>query len=397
MAEDEGIITEILAGTHALIDLDAYTANIQALRAAAPHAELMAVVKADAYGHGAVYCGHAAVAAGCAWLGVARISEGLLLRSNGISAPVLVLGPPNLAEITRALDANLTLAVGSRSVLDAVLGVAAGRSSPARVHIKVDTGMHRYGFEPHEVCDLFARLQSHAGIAVDGVFTHFARADERDLSLTDRQVAVFSDVVASLEAAGLLPRWVHQANSAGILIGRTVGSNLVRSGIATYGLDPSDELPAGPYFTPIMTVRAPVGRRFTLPRGEGVAYGWTYVAPETEEDAVVAIGYADGLPRQLANRGWFSANGERAPIHGRVCMDQTIIGAPPGLAEGDLVTVFGPEREAMSLNDIAAIAGTNSYEIATRLMARVPRIYLQCGTPVAWEQPLLGKRGYCRS
>lgn len=385
-------IARLLGGTHALIDLDAYQRNIALLRSRAQGAACMAVIKADAYGHGAVACARAAVAAGCDWLGVARIEEALLLRREGIDAPLLVLGPPNAARLDQALRAGIALAVGSAASFDAVVQTAARIGEPARVHVKVDTGMHRYGFSVEEAVEVVERLSRNPFITVDGVFTHFARADETDLAPTDEQARRFAAVIARLRERCLLPRWVHQANSAGILTGRFAGTNLVRAGIAAYGLSPSDECRVDAEFRPVLSLRSVIGRRFTLQPGAGVAYGWTYVAERAEEVAVVPVGYADGLPRQLANTGWFVVGGERAPIRGRVCMDQTIVGVPDDAREGDLVTVYGTDG-AMTLDDIAAIAGTNAYEIATRVMPRVPRIYLRNGQPVAWEHLLLAARG----
>jgi alanine racemase len=161
-----------------------------------------------------------------------------------------------------------------------------------------------------------------------------------------------------------------------------------------YGQSPSGDLRVDNRFMPILELRSAVGRRFTLHRGEGVAYGWSYIAEHDEEVADVPVGYADGLPRQLANAGWFVVRGERAPIRGRVCMDQTIISVPEDAREGDVVTVYGGQS-GMTLDSIGELSGTNNYEIATRLMARVPRIFLRDGRPVAWEHLLLGERGVC--
>jgi len=383
-----------LTGTHARIDLDGYISNLALLQTMAPQASLMAVVKADAYGHGAIECAQAAVEAGVAWLGVARIDEALLLRRHGVRAPVLVLGPPNPSAIGDAIAMGISLAVGSRLSFDAVVRSAAETELPASVHIKVDTGMHRYGFTPHEVGEIVSRLNAAPNVKVVGVFTHFARADEIDLGPTDEQARIFAGVVERLRTEDHLPEWVHQANSAGILTGRHSGTNLVRAGIASYGLSPSDELAVDERFRPILSLHSAVGRRFALAPGDGVAYGWTYVAEYREEMAVVPVGYADGLPRQLANNGWFVVGGQRAPIRGRVCMDQTIISVNAHIHEGDPVEVYGAGAP-MSLEHIGVAAGTNNYEIATRLTARVPRIYYRRGAPDVWEMRLLGMRGRC--
>lgn len=192
-----------------------------------------------------------------------------------------------------------------------------------------------------------------------------------------------------------MPRYVHSANSAAILARRTGSTNMVRSGIATYGISPSDEVQVPSGFKQILSLRTVLTRRFALEAGDGVSYGLTYRAHQSEQVAATAAGYADGLPRQLSNTGWFALNGNRFPIRGRVCMDQTVIAADDSLAVGDVIEVVGPGDNAeMTLEDVARIAGTNSYEIATRVTARVPRLYRRGDRIVACEHLLLGESAY---
>lgn len=381
--------------THALIDLDAYVHNIGVLRSSAPsEAAFMAVVKADAYGHGLVECGRAAVAAGCEWLGVARVAEAMRLRRSGVETPILVLGPPASAELVDAIRAGVTLAAGSWSMVD-LLREAAGRAGrPARIHVKIDIGMRRYGFLPAEMESVAARLSGFADLEIDGVFSHFSSADEPGAEPTAGQIEIFGSAVEGVRRAGVDPRWVHLANSAGIITGRTGPTNMVRSGAATYGLSPSPEVPCDDRFLPVMTIRSIVARVSDAPAGVPVSYNALYRTTAVERLATVPVGYADGLPRPLANQGWFVIGGKRRPIRGRVCMDQTIVGDADGVGEGDEVIVVGPSAlGAMTFEDVGPMAATNNYEVATRLMARVPRVYIRDGSIVGAEQHLVDAAG----
>lgn len=387
-------LDRVRSGTHAVVDLDAYAGNIRVLRSiAGDGVALMAVVKANGYGHGAVECGRAAIEAGALMLGVARVNEAVCLRRAGLDCPVVLIGPPTTAEIGVAIEHNITITVGSRLALDAVLAVAReGRT--ATVHVKVDTGMNRYGFAPDDVVDAVESLASVAGVTVEGIFTHFSSADELDPLPTDAQVERFWTSVAGLDARGRRPRFVHMANSAGILTRRVDGTNLVRGGIATYGLSPSAEVPVDARFTPVMSIRSVVARRATLRAGEGVSYGQTYRAAADEQIAAVPVGYADGLPRRLRNQGWFVVGDSRAPIRGSVCMDQTVVSVTRTVREGDDVLIVGDgSRSEMTFDDIARMVGTVNYEVVTRVMARVPRVYVRDGEAIAWESVLSGERG----
>lgn len=380
------------AGTHVRIRLDAYARNLARLRAYAPtDAGLMAIVKADAYGHGLAMCGLAAEATGAEWLGVARIQEGLRLRAAGVTLPVLVLGPPNLAELRLAVAAGLTLAVGAEHALQAVIALAT-EGVRANVHLKVDTGMRRYGFTSAEVADAAQKLVA-AGVSIDGVFTHFASADDLDPTPTEEALADFAVARNNLRAVGVEPRWAHAANSAGLLTGFTADTTMVRSGIATYGLSPSPEVPVPDAFEPIAEVWSTVERRFVVQPGQGVTYNHTWIAQEPTDAGAVPVGYADGFPRNLANKGWLVVDGVRAPILGRVCMDQTVAQVPAGTTAGAAVQVTG-QAPAMSFAEIGTLAGTNNYEVATRMMARMPRVYLVGEQPLGWEHLLLGEATY---
>jgi alanine racemase len=392
---DISTLARLTSGTHAVINLDAYEANIRVLRSLVPQSTaFMAVVKADAYGHGAAQCALAAQQAGAAWIGVARISEARYLRANGTTAPILVLGPPNMAEIGDAIDQDITLALGTLQSISAVSDVGIRLGRPARVHLKIDTGMHRFGVAPELGAQAARLIEDAPGLALDGVFTHFSCADECDPTATVTETSRFEEAISAIHRAGIEPRWVHLANSAAIVTGRIGPANMVRSGILTHGLSPSDEVTADERFTPTMSIRSVVGRIASLRSGEGVSYGMLYKAKADEPLATIPIGYADGLPRTLANQGWFVINGERRPIRGRVCMDQTIVGNAAGVNEGDVAIIIGPGSEgAMTFESAGHLVGTNCYEVATRLMPRVPRLYRRGERFVAWEHLLTGERG----
>lgn len=388
-------LAEITAGTHAIIDLDAYASNIQELRRRAGQGrQLMAIVKANAYGHGAVECGLTALQAGASSLGVARIDEALELRRAGLDGPILVIGPPNVAQVDLAIEHDIALTVATEDSYAAVVNATDRLGTRATVHLKVDTGLHRYGALPTLAIDLAQRLYDAPGVDFQGIYTHYSSADERDPEPTLEQIRVMRGVLDELKARSITPPFVHIANSAGILESHFPESNLVRAGIATYGLDPSDEVPVDDVFRQVLTLHSIVTRRFILEAGESVSYNRTYTAQQDEQVASAPIGYADGIERHLSNAGWFMVNGERCPIIGRVCMDQTVIKAPVELHEGDTVTVIGDGTDgAMTVADVGRLSQTNTYEPVVRIAARVPRIYVQNKKPVSWWVPILGERG----
>jgi alanine racemase len=252
--------------------------------------------------------------------------------------------------------------------------------------------MHRNGVLPEHATTAAKRIAGSEHLELEGVFTHFASADELDPKPTELQQQRFRGVVAALAEIGIRPRYVHQANSAAVLAGRTGETNLVRCGIATYGLSPSAEVPVDGRFRPVMSMRSVIARRSVLEPGEGVCYGLTYRASEAEELGLVRAGYADGLSRRLGNRGWFGIGGTRCPIRGSVCMDQTVVSIPAHVQVGEAVALLGDGSHGeMTLDDAATLTGTVNYELATRMMARVPRIFVRAGVTVAWEHPLLGE------
>jgi alanine racemase len=360
------------------IDLGAITRNTQRLVALAAGAQLMAVVKANAYGHGAAAVGRAALAAGAAWLGVARAGEGLDLRAAGVGGPVLVLGytPPALAAEALAAGLSLTVFDLESAAAYAALGRSQGR--PARVHVKVDSGMGRLGVLPEAGLELLRALGRLEGLVVEGLFTHLAASDVADPAFTHKQVSVFAGMVDGLTAAGLRPRYVHASNSAAAIAHPAARFDLVRSGIVLYGLDPSDDVPCPPGCEPALAWKASVAQVKTLPAGHGVSYGPEYTTPAPETVAVLPVGYADGYRRVPKNVNQVLIGGTRAPVRGRVCMDQIVVGVSgvPGVRQGDEVVLLGRQGgEQMSAEALARRWGTINYDVTSGILARVPRLF----------------------
>jgi len=360
------------------VDRSAIRGNLRRLAALAGEAGVMAVVKANAYGHGAEAVSEAAADAGAAWLGVARPDEAFALRAAGIGAPILVLGytPPDVVD--QAISQNLTLAVFDAETAAAYAAVGHAMGQQARVHVKLDTGMGRLGVAAEDGPAFVRALHGLAGLLVDGLFTHFAASDMASLASTQKQVARFDTALQALGAAGLRPRWVHAANSAAIWRLPAARYDLVRSGIALYGLDPSAEAPCPAGFRPALSWKAQVMQVKTLPPGHGVSYDAEYVTKTTETVAVVPTGYADGYWRVPKGVNEVLIGGRRAPVRGRVCMDQVIVGVNnvPGVKVGDEVVLLGQQgAERITADDLARRWGTINYDVVSGIMARVERVY----------------------
>ncbi len=366
--------------TYAEIDLSAIAHNTRALsRHVGPAVQVMAVVKANAYGHGAVEVARTALRHGATRLAVARVLEGVQLRQAGIAAPILVLGytPPH--EALLAVEHNLSLAVIDPAVAEAASARAVALGRTFKVHVKVDSGMGRFGLLPEEVLPFLAYLAAQPGLSVEGIFTHFATADSADKTAVRRQFARFSEVLGAAAAAGYAIPLRHCANSAAILDLPETYLDAVRPGIALYGLRPSDEVAPTVELRPALTLKSHVGRVRLLPAGSGVSYGLTYVAPTPITAALVPVGYGDGYPRLLSNRGEVLINGRRAPIIGRVCMDQFVVdasGVGPVQVNDEIVLVGRQGDAILSAEEVARKAETINYEIVTALLPRVARVYV---------------------
>ncbi len=373
--------------TWAEIDLDAIAHNVRQLkRHIGERVELMAVVKANAYGHGAAPVARTALKSGASRLAVNRAVEGIELRRAGIAAPILILGyfPPWEAEAV--VRHNLTPTVTEREVASALAEAAARQGKAVPLHVKVDTGMGRFGLLPEEVVDFVKSLADFPNLRLEGLYTHFATADEADKSHTRRQFGVFLQVLKRLEEAGIEVPVRHAANSAATLDLPETHLDMVRCGIAIYGLYPSAEVSRSVALRPAMSLKSRVARLRTLPAGSCISYGCTYVTSSPTRVALVPVGYGDGYHRLLSNRGQVLIRGRRAPILGRVCMDQLVVDVSgiPGVRLDDEVVVFGRQgEEEISAEEVAAWAETINYEVTTSVLPRVTRVYLKGGQVIA--------------
>ena len=356
------------------VDLDAIRHNVRLLRP--PNAGLMAIVKADGYGHGAVPVARAALEAGAARLGVAMVEEGLALREAGIVAPILVLTEFPPGSDKEALEAALTPSVYSEDGLGRL--AEAGRVLGRRVgvHLKIDTGMHRVGVWPPEDAPAFARRVLDAGLEVEGAWTHFADA-ERDDEGTRRQLALFRAAVDLLAADGIRPTILHAANSGATIRLPETHLDLVRPGAAVYGIDPGERIGEGAGMRPALVWRSAVTMVKRLPAGERLSYGGRYTLRRPSTIATVPVGYDDGYPR-TAEGAEVLIGGERRPVAGTVTMDQIVVDCGDDLvAPGDEVVLIGAQgANRIAANELAERAGTIARAIATGIGTRVPREYV---------------------
>ncbi|NIO68966.1 MAG: alanine racemase, partial [Anaerolineae bacterium] len=372
--------------TWAEVDLDAIAHNARGLKErAGEETELMAVVKANAYGHGAVPVARTALENGASRLAVNRTLEGVELRQAGLTAPILILGYslPSEAETIVRWDLTPTVTTVEGALALSALSDRQGKVTP--IHIKVDTGMGRFGLLPDEVVAFVRRIAELPGLKLEGLFTHFAVADLADKTYTRRQFDLYMWVVRQLEEAGFAIPLKHVANSAATLDLPEMHLDMVRCGIALYGLRPSDEVEPAIPLKPAMALKSRVARVRTLPPGSSISYGCTYTTTRPTPVALVPVGYGDGYHRILSNKGSVLIGGKRAPIVGRVCMDQFVVDVTgiEGVRQDDEVVVFGRQgEEEISAEEVAALAGTINYEVVTSILPRVTRVYLKGGQVV---------------
>jgi alanine racemase len=357
------------------IDLRAIRNNIHELKKITGKA-VMVVLKANGYGHGLVEVAHAAEQAGAGWCGVARIEEALILRQAGIRNRILVLGYTSPLAVPRAVAENISLIVYDREVAAAYAAEGLVNKTPVAVHVKFDTGMGRLGYFPQDGVEFVRWIKEQPGLKLEGVYTHLARADERDVSTTDEQIARFSTLLAGLDAEGLRPQWVHAANSAATLYRPETRYDLVRCGIAVYGLDPAPEAPAPKGFIPALSWKTLLISVKMLPPKHGVSYGHSYFTRKVERIGVLATGYADGFRRTEGN--FVLVRGKRVPVVGNVCMDQCMVQLDdvPDAQIGDEVVLIGRQGDAcIRAEEVAKTWGTINYEVICGLANRVPRLY----------------------
>ena len=361
------------------VDLGAVRANTRRLAGLADPAALLAVVKADGYGHGAVPVARAALDAGASWLGVALVEEGTALRAAGLDAPVLVLSEPPAAAAGHVVDARLTPVVYTEPGIEALAKAVADQAAddPLPVHLKVDTGMHRVGCSPDDAANLVAAVQARPELRLEGICTHFAVADEPERPETRAQLEEFGRLIAGLERVGTRPPIVHAANSAGLLHFPDARFDLVRVGIAIYGVAPGPGTAVA--LDPALSLRARVTYVKALPAGARLSYGLRYALERPGRVATVPVGYADGVPRNLGLRGGeVLLHGRRYPIAGAVTMDQLMVDVGDDDVEpGDEVVLLGAQGgDAIRAEEWADRLGIIAYEVVTGIGPRVPRRYV---------------------
>jgi alanine racemase len=370
----------------AVVDLGAIEHNVRVLREHAGRAQLMAVVKADGYGHGAARVARAALAAGAAELGVATVDEALALRADGITAPVLAwLHPPGL-DFGPALLADVEIAVSSVRQLDELLDAVRRTGRTATMTVKVDTGLNRNGVAPALYPSMLTALRqavAEDAIRLRGLMSHMVYADQPDNSINDVQAQRFSEMLEQARDQGVRFEVAHLSNSSATMSRPDLAFDMVRPGIALYGLSPVPEL-GDMGLIPAMTVKCAVVLVKSIRAGEGVSYGHTWIAERDTTVALMPIGYADGVFRALGGRLDVLINGRRRPGVGRICMDQFLVDLGPGpidVAEGDEAILFGPGgRGEPTAQDWADLLGTIHYEVVTSPRGRITRTYREAET-----------------
>ena len=367
------------------VDLDAIRHNIiEMKRLLRPSVQIMAVVKADGYGHGA-----AAIAKilenEVDYFAVAHVSEAVELRKHGIKEPILILGYCSPEEFETLLEYDITINIFQLEAARCLSELATKRKQKARIHIKIDTGMNRLGLAcDSNTVEEIKKIALLPNLELEGIFTHFAKADEKEKTAYELQKRRFYQLLQRLEQEGLHIPLRHAANSAAILEEGDLGLDMVRPGISIYGYYPSDEVDHSKAdLIPAMSLRARISYVKTVPAGEGIGYGWTFVTNRETRVATVPVGYADGYKRALSNQGRVLVRGCFVPILGRICMDQMMIDVTsvPDAVPGDWVTLFGRDgKERITVEELADNSASFHYEFLCGISRRVPRIYIRNGT-----------------
>lgn len=359
------------------VDLGALRHNIETLRAIAAPAEVMGVVKGYAYGHGNPVCAETMLEAGATRLGVARVAEALHLRDAGITAPIHVFTEPPYDAAPAVVTADLTSAVYTRAFAASLSEAAGAAGKVARIHIKIDTGMHRVGVPAEDVLDAIAEIRGLPHLEIEGAWSHLAVADMPDHPFTRKQMDLFDDVVGKIERSGTELRYKHIANSAATLTLAESHRDMVRVGVAAYGLWPGPHLKGIADLRPVLALRARANMVKSVGAGEGVSYGLGYQLPKEGSVVTVPCGYADGYDRGLSGVGEVLVHGRRFKVSGAVCMDQFMIDVGEENVEvGETVSLLGADGDdRITAEEIAQHLGTINYEVTARIPSRVPRIY----------------------
>lgn len=377
---------------YAAVDLDAVEENAGAMKAVLSEGtKIMGIVKADGYGHGAVPVAHA-IDPYVDMYGVADIEEAVNLQDHGFSKPILVLGVTHIKHSDRVVRRKIRPAVFQRQQAKALSQAAVRLGETAFIHLAVDTGMSRIGMAPSkESADLALAISRMPGICVEGIFTHFARADERDKAFTLRQMEEYSGFIKMLEDRGVSIPIKHISNSAGITDMRQADWDMVRAGISLYGLYASEQVETERIpLRPAMEVKSFITYVKKIGQGAAVSYGGTFIAPKPMTVATIPVGYGDGYPRSLSGKARVLIRGKSAPILGRICMDQMIVDVTDihGAAEDDMVTLIGRDGEQeITVEELAQIGDGFHYELVCNVGKRVPRVYMRKGR-------IAGKKDY---
>lgn len=370
------------------INLDHIAHNVKEIKEhIGPMTKIMAVVKADGYGHGAAAVAETALETGASSLAVAFVEEAIELRKAGIKAPILLLGYTDPTQFSTLVEHELTPTVFDLSTALAYSGLSVEKGIKLPIHIKVDTGMGRIGLLPDEVVEVISRIIRLPGLSVEGIFTHFAAADEEDHSYTREQMVLFNRVIERCREKDIYFPLVHAANSAAAITHPHSRYSLIRLGISLYGHSPFGDFRGHSLdLLPALTFKSRVIMVKELPPGSAISYGCTYITDKDTLIATIPVGYADGYNRLLSNRGEVLIRGQRVPVVGRVCMDQLMVdvSSVPGARRGDEVVLYGRQgREQITVEEVAAQIGTINYELLCAVNKRVPRFYFREGNLVS--------------
>jgi alanine racemase len=373
--------------TRAEIDLQAFRHNLQTLRKYLdPQTRIMAVVKADAYGHGAIPCSRIAIESGIGYLGVGVIEEGIELRENGLNTPILILASIFPEEAEDLVRHDLATILCTQSLAEALSREAEKQNKTVSIHIKVDTGMNRLGISPENLPTLLDQIKSLKNLKIEAISTHFSSADDEDLSITQTQLEKFQTALSILQKAGVHTTMVHTANTSALFKFPESHFNMVRPGLILYGALPSPSLQSvfereeslNP-FQPVMQWKSQIILVKTIPKGQSVSYSGSFTAKRDSLIATLPIGYADGLHRILSNKMDVLIRGQRVPQVGNICMDMILIDVTeiPDVQAGDEVVLFGRQGdEIITVEEMASKGETIPYEILCNVGKRVPRLYL---------------------
>ncbi|SFL94453.1 alanine racemase [Pelosinus propionicus] len=367
---------ELTRPVWAEVDVAAIKHNVSAIKTLLkPTVKFCAVVKADGYGHGAIAVANASLAAGADYLAVAILNEALELRSAGITAPILVLGFTPTAQATLVVAHDITQTIYSMEAARTLSAAAVEAGKIAKVHVKIDTGMGRIGIRPSDAGVFIPAVAALAGIEIEGIFSHFATADSADKTYCREQMAHFSQAIAAVEAQGFHIPIRHIANSAATLEMPETHLDMVRPGIILYGLWPSPEVTQCIHLKPAMALKCQITQVREVAAGTSISYGRSYITSRAGTVAVLPIGYADGWTRLLSGKADILIRGQRAPLIGRICMDQCMadVTGIPDVRPGDTAVLFADT--VLSADEVAVKLGTISYEVVCTVGKRVPRLY----------------------